>query len=214
MREKLVIWGAAGHAIQLAGIVRLEGAFDIVGFLDNVSPERRGTQFCGSSILGGVEQLDILREHGVTRLLLGFGNCAARLRAAEFAHEKGFRLATAIHPDSTIAPDVRIPDGTVVGAGSVISPASQIGGSVIVNTAATVGHQDIIGDGAHIGPGAHLGGGVTVGVGTWIGIGAIVIDHVSIGGDTVIGAGAVVVRSIPDHVVAYGNPATVRRRTS
>lgn len=43
-------------------------------------------------------------------------------------------------------------------------------------------------------------------------MGANVLDGVSIGANTIIGAGAVVTRSIPDNVVAYGNPARIIRQ--
>mgnify|MGYP001625980936 len=43
----------------------------------------------------------------------------------------------------------------------------------------------------------------------WIGAGVQVCPGVTIGSDVVIGAGSVVVRDIPDHVVAAGNPCRV-----
>ena len=47
-----MIWGASGHARVVADIVRLNGAYTIAGFLDDVAPERAGETFEGSSILG------------------------------------------------------------------------------------------------------------------------------------------------------------------
>jgi maltose O-acetyltransferase len=52
---------------------------------------------------------------------------------------------------------------------------------------------------------------VTLADGVWIGAGAIVGPGVSIGENTVVGAGSIVTRSLPAGVVAYGNPARVRR---
>ena len=54
-REAVVLWGASGHARVVADIVELVGAFEIVGFLDNVNPDRKGEPFCGASVLGGDE---------------------------------------------------------------------------------------------------------------------------------------------------------------
>lgn len=48
---------------------------------------------------------------------------------------------------------------------------------------------------------------ITIGDNTWFGGGVIVCPGVSIGANTVIGAGSVVIRDIPDHVFAAGNPA-------
>jgi UDP-N-acetylbacillosamine N-acetyltransferase len=210
--DKIVIWGASGHARVVADIIRLNREYEIVGFLDNVNPQQHLTAFCGAQILGGDDQLVQLREQGVNYLIFGFGNCEARLKLAELVKSKGFQLASAIHPSAIIASDVIIKPGTVVAAGAVINTGSLIGENVIINTSSSVDHECSIGDGAHICPGAHLAGQVRVGRGTWVGIGTTIIDHVSIGSGSLIGAGAVVVKDLPDNVVAYGNPAKVRRK--
>jgi acetyltransferase EpsM len=212
MRSKLVIWGASGHALIVADIVRLQGEYEIVGFLDDVNLERHGTEFCGAPILGGREQLDSLQHLGVQCLIFGFGDCDARLRWSALVRAKGFSLITAIHPQAIVASDVTIGAGTVIGAAAVIDPETKLGENVIVNSLAFIGHESIIEDGAHIGPGARLAGRVTIGRGTWVGIGTTVRERVFIGRHTLIGAGAVVLDDIPDGVVAYGVPARVIRK--
>ncbi|MBI4770098.1 MAG: acetyltransferase [Chloroflexi bacterium] len=210
-RPSVVIWGASGHALVVADILRLRDEYELAGFLDDVNPERRGEAFDGATILGGAEQLDRLRERGVECLLFGFGDGAARLRLAEAARGKGFRFPTAVHPRAVIAAGVPLGAGTVVAAGAVINPAAAIGEHVIVNTCASVDHGSQVGDGVHLAPGVRLAGWVTVGPGTWVGIGATVVDRVKIGAGCMIGAGAVVVGDIPDGVVAYGVPARIKR---
>jgi len=209
VREKLIIWGASGHALVVADAARASGEYEIVGFIDDVHPERSGEAFCGAAILGGREQLDVLPQQGVDKLIMGIGHCQARLELSEFARNKGFRLATVIHPRAYVAMDASVGRGTVILAGAVVNSAARIGENVIINTSASVDHECLIEDGAHIGPGVHLGGRVSVGRGTWIGIGATVIDRASMGAEAVIGAGAVVVNNIPDGVLAYGIPARV-----
>jgi acetyltransferase EpsM len=210
--KKLVIWGASGHALVVADIVRLCGDYEIVGFLDDINLNRRNTIFCGAPILGGREQLEPLADAGVEHILLGFGDCLARLRLSELVRAKGFKLALAVHPRAIVAAGVCLSPGTVVAAGAVVNPGSTIGESVIVNTCASVDHECIVESGAHICPGARLAGGVTVGQGAWIGIGATVIERVHIGRHSTIGAGSVVLKDVPDGVIAYGVPAQVIRR--
>jgi UDP-N-acetylbacillosamine N-acetyltransferase len=212
MRTKLAIWGAGGHALVVADIVRLGGEYDIVGFLDDLNPDRQGEELYGATILGGRERLDSLRTEGIRHLVLGFGNCAARLRLSALVRAKGFSLATAIHPGAIVATDASIGAGTVVVAGAVINPGSRIGENAIVNTSASVGHECLVDDGAHVGPGARLAGRVVVERAAWVGVGAIAIEGVRIGANSLVGAGAVVVNDIPEGVVAYGNPARVIRR--
>jgi acetyltransferase EpsM len=212
-KSGLLIWGASGQALVVSDIVRLNGNYAIVGYIDDVNVERHGSVFGAAKILGGQEQLVPMRQAGVGCLIVAIGNCTARLELGALARAKGFDLPSLIHPHSIIAQDVLIGAGTVICAGAVINSGARIGESVIINTSASVDHECYIDNGVHISPGAHLGGGVTVGRSTWIGIGATVIDHVRIGSHTVIGAGAVVVNDIPDGVVAFGVPAKPIRRS-
>ncbi len=206
-----MIWGASGHAKVVTEIIRLQGEFQIVGYLDNINPDRWHSTFCGAQILGGEEQLENLKKDGIENIIIAFGDCKARLEIGNVVKQKGFRLATAIHPNSIISPSISIKPGTVITAGAIINPGSVIGESVILNTASSVDHDCVIGDGAHICPGVHLAGNVSVGMGTWIGIGTSIIEKISIGSSSFIGAGSVVVDNVPDGVLAFGNPAKVIR---
>src|SRR5688572_29861058 len=168
MANPLVIWGTSGQALVVADIVRLGGAYEIVGFLDDVNLDRRGTEFSGATVLGGREQLAGLMAGGVSDVILAFGNCQSRLRLADEVRAAGFRLATVIHPRATVAADAAVGEGTVVAAGAVVNPAARIGDCVIVNTGATVDHHCVVHDGAHICPGVHIGGWATIGRAAWV----------------------------------------------
>lgn len=58
---------------------------------------------------------------------------------------------------------------------------------------------------------AELAAPIKIGNNVWIGGGVIICPGVSIGNNTTIGAGSVVIKSIPDNVVAVGNPCRVVR---
>jgi len=211
MVRKLVVWGASGHALVVADVLRAGGGWEIVGFLEDVGTERYGTEFAGSRVLGGREMLAELRGSGVEHVIVAVGDNNARTFLARLSRARGFRLATAVHPRATLAPDVVIGEGTVVAAGSVINPATRIGENVIINTGASVDHECSVEEGVHIGPGVRLGGRVAIGPQAWVGIGATVRDGIRIGARAIIGAGAVVVSDIPPDVVAFGVPARVVR---
>ncbi|MCZ7557107.1 MAG: acetyltransferase [Bacteroidia bacterium] len=207
----VVIWGAGGHAKVVADIVRLEGRFQIEGFIDELNPDRAGEAFCGSLVIGGRECLEILRKKGILKILPGFGDCRRRSQLNEELRTLGFVMPNVIHPRATVAADVCIDGGTIIAAGAVVGPGVRLGRSVIINTAASVDHDCVLGDAVHVCPGAHLAGGVIIGEASQIGIGAVVIDGVCIGAQSLIGAGAVVTKNIPESVVAYGVPAHIKR---
>jgi maltose O-acetyltransferase len=56
------------------------------------------------------------------------------------------------------------------------------------------------------------GAPVEIGSDVWVGSGAIILPGVTIGSRTVVGAGSVVSRSLPENVLAVGNPCRVVRQ--
>jgi UDP-N-acetylbacillosamine N-acetyltransferase len=212
MKKKLVIWGASDQAMVTIDIIRLRDDYEVVGFLDDVNPARKETEFCQVPILGGREQLDSLQQKGVHSLILAFGNSEARLRVAELVRAKGYQLATAIHPQAVIAAGVPIGSGTLIKAGAVIDPGARIGENVFIGSCVAVGHHCVLEDGARISGGCAIAGYVTIGRATMLGPGTSVRDRLHIGHHSLIGVGSVVVTDIPDGVVAYGVPARVMRK--
>jgi acetyltransferase EpsM len=209
--KQLIIWGASGHAMVVADIVRQLGCYALVGFLDDRRSQPEYDARLEGCILGSRAQLPGLRARGVSDLIVAVGDCAARLELASIARDHGFQLASVVHPRATVAGKVCIGEGSVVCAGAVIAPGCSIGRNVIVNTSASVDHECVLEDGVHVSPGAHLGGKVAVRRGAWVGIGATVLPNVTIGASSILGAGAVLLGDLPPHVVAIGVPATVMR---
>lgn len=52
---------------------------------------------------------------------------------------------------------------------------------------------------------------VSIGDNAWIGGNSVIFPGVTIGDNVTIGAGSVVTKSIPNNVLAYGNPCEIRR---
>ncbi len=192
----------------VAEIARLRG-WHVVGFLDQVNPDRAGSLFAGSTVLGGEEQVPNVPSE-VRHAIVAIGNCRARLAAAQTLSDYDFDFPVLCHPHSCIATDACIGRGTVVAAGAVICPQATIGEHCILNTLSSVDHECHLESGVHICPGVHLAGNVHVGLGTTVGIGSVVREKIHIGNHVSLGAGSVVVRDIPDGVLAYGVPARVQ----
>lgn len=205
----LLVLGAAGHAAVVSEAAEASGSFRVMAYM--VTEDSTAELiFCERRVVRGFEAAGkIMGEE--RRLVVAVGANAHRRRLSREAELHGFARVTVIHPAAYVSRGTLLGHGTVVLAGAVIGTGARIGQDVIVNTAATVDHDCVVGDGAHLSPGVHLGGCVTVGEGAWLGVGVSVRDRVSIGAGTIVGVGAAVVKDLPAGVVAYGNPARVRR---
>lgn len=212
MPERILVWGASGHAKVVAEIIRLTGIGEIVDYLDDVSPERMGESFAGATVVGGIDDVPVLRERlGVTAMALAVGDCAARFNALRRFQGWGLPVVTAVHPSAIVSPTAHVGAGTVIAAGAIVNPDARIGAAAIINTGASVDHDCVVGDGAHVSPGSRLGGWVHVGEAAWVGIGATVMPRVTIGARAILGAASLARHDIPEDAVAYGVPARITR---
>lgn len=118
-----------------------------------------------------------------------------------------------IDPSAVVASSTRIGNGSFINAGVIIGAASVIGDHVFINRSTNLGHHGMIGDFASVGPGVTMAGNVHLGRKSFIGAGSVILPGIRIGDGAVVGAGSVVRVSVPDGVLAAGNPAkTVRER--
>lgn len=206
---KVLILGAGGHAQVLADILRAMREagepIEIIGFLDD-NPNLWGQKILRYPVLGPIKNL-ISYPHDA--VIIGIGDNFIRQDLHVRLKNKGETFITAIHPCSTIAPDVIIGPGTMICAGVVVNTGTVIGEGVILNTGCTVDHHNRIGSFAHIAPGVHLGGGVQIDEGVLVGIGASVLPGIYIGSWAVIGGGAVVIRDVAPNATVVGVPGKV-----
>ena len=207
-RPVLVLVGASGHAKVVIDAIEREGHYRIAHLLDD-NLGLHGKPFFGYKVAGATESILAMTGKMKPWVLVSIGDNGARARIAARLRAKGFKFASAIHPDARIGRGAAIGAGTVVMAGAVVNSDARIGENVIVNTGATIDHDCVIEDGAHIAPGANLCGGVHVGAGSFIGAGTVVIPGVRVGAHTVIGAGSTLVDHVSDNVKAAGSPARI-----
>jgi sugar O-acyltransferase (sialic acid O-acetyltransferase NeuD family) len=195
MTQRIVIVGAGSQGAIVADILERAG-IPAIGFVDDTP---------GKNVLG---KIDDLRTIAHDAIIVAIGD--NRLRRGLVERLANERLATAIHPFTSIAASARIGEGSMISAGAIVSPNAVIGRGVILNTKASVDHDSVVGDFAHISLGSTIGAKVHIGAETLIAPGATVVSGMTIGARSVIGAGAVVVRDVPDDVTAFGVPARVR----
>jgi len=98
---------------------------------------------------------------------------------------------------------------------SVIDYGCKIGNSVKIHSNVYVAQFSVIEDNCFLAPGVIIANdlhpGPTLKKGAQIGVNVTILPGVVIGENSLIGAGSVVTKDVPDGMVAFGNPARVRR---
>lgn len=209
---KLLVIGSSGHASVLVDVIEPAGQYVVVGYLDDT--EAVGTMRRGHPILGDLADIVGVCAHQLIEYaVIAVGdNWQRRKIYCDLVKScPSLKFPVIRHPSAVVSSSAQIGRGSAVLAGAHVGPGSRIGEFCIVNTGSSVDHDCTLHNFASIAPGAFMGGLVEIGECSAVGVGATISDRISIGRHTVVGTGAVVVQDIPDLVVAYGNPARVKR---
>ena len=149
----------------------------------------------------------------------------ARLRSGTVLYggsSVGARFETGHHV--VVREQCEIGDDVCIWTGTVVDYGCRIGNFVKIHCSCYVAQFTEIGDGAFLAPGVAIANdlypgsaasrevmsGPWIGAGACIGVNVTILPFVRIGSGALVGAGATVTRDLPDHCVAYGNPAVVR----
>ncbi len=208
---RLLVIGGGGHGKVVADAAQEAGHWSAIEIYDDRYPELAN---CGPwAVAGKGEGL----ERSVSpedEVMVAIGNADKRLALLDRLARGGVRVATVVHPSSTVSKHATVAPGSFIGAGSAVGPGTALGRGCIVNTNASVDHDCRLHDGVHICPGTHLAGDVTVGRTSWIGIGSAVREGLTIGDGVTVGAGAAVVADVADGETVVGVPARSAKANS
>lgn len=210
--KNIIIIGGGNQAHYTIDIIEKEGKYKIVGIIDSVHDI--GSDRFGYKILGRQQDIvEITEQYQIEGGLITIGDNWVRYIVSNEIVKliPDFNFINAIHPSVIIGNNVKLGVGITAMAGVIFNPKSAIGNFTFFATGAQVEHDCIISDFASISAGSITGGYVQLGKYSAITLGVTVFDRVEIGENTVVGAGSLVVKSLPDNVLAYGNPARVIR---
>lgn len=212
-RPHCYIIGCGGHGRVVLDILRREGKYAPVGFIDS-NPDMLGRRIDGVPVVASPDQLaDLRHKTGVNAAIVAIGDNGTRRFFGDKLDEWGYQLINAIHPSANIALNATIGRNVVIAAGALVCTHCQIGDSVILNTGCLIDHESLVGTGCHVCPGAKVAGRVTIESGAFLGIGSTIIQSIRVGCEAVISAGAVVIRDVPAMTTVVGVPARPVRKS-
>lgn len=122
-------------------------------------------------------------------------------------------MATFIHPNTYVAPNVVIRPGAIILPFVMISAGAVIGNNTLIMTGATIGHNTELADFTHIASQAVVGAYIRTSIGTHVGLNATIREYLSIGKYSTIGMGSVLTKNVGDHEMWVGNPAKFLRKS-
>lgn len=210
--KNLVLIGGGNQAHYTIDIIEKEAKYNIIGIIDSV--HNIGEDRFGYKIIGRQENLiELISEHNIEAGIISIGDNWSRYYVYNKIIEQApnFEFVNAIHPSVIIGNNVKLGTGIVAMAGCIFNPKSEIGNFTFFATGAQVEHDNNICDFSSISAGSITGGFVKLGKFSAITLGVIVLDRIEIGENTVVGSGSLVIKSLPDNVLAYGNPSKIIR---
>jgi sugar O-acyltransferase (sialic acid O-acetyltransferase NeuD family) len=210
--KNIILIGGGNQAHYTIDIIEKEGKYNIVGIIDSIH-DINSDRF-GYKILGRQENISqIIKEYNVEGGVISIGDNWSRYYVYNQIIElvPDFEFVNAIHPSVIIGNNVILGKGIVVMAGCIFNPKSFIGNFTFFATGAQVEHDSYIDNFSSISAGSITGGYVKLGKFSAITLGVTIMDRVEIGENTVVGSGSLITKSLPDNVLAYGNPAKIIR---
>lgn len=210
MSKNIILFGGGNQLQYSIDIIEKENKFLIIGIIDSIAPI--GKEIYGYKVIGRQENIAyIIQDLDVYGGIITVGDNWSRkiIYDSIIKQVPAFNFVNAIHPSVILSNNVTIGKGVVAMAGCIFNTGANVGDFTFFATGAQIEHDCDIQDFASVSAGCVMGGHVKIGKYSAITLGVIIIDRVNIGENTVVGSGALVLTSLPDNVLAYGNPARV-----
>lgn len=198
---------ADGHANVVFEIMKAEGKYTVVGFIDD-NVTLKGTTIRGVPVLGGFADLEELKvKYQFKYGIVAIGDNAARRKLAQKLIDAKIELINAVHPSAILDSNVVLGIGNYIGQGVILVTGTKVGNCVNIHTGATIDHDNVLEDGANIGPGVHTAGRVKIGKDAFLGTGTVAIPDTEVGEGAVVGAGSVIIKKVEPFTKVVGAPA-------
>lgn len=210
MNNRIIIFGASGHAKSIAEILELLN-YEIIGFIDSFLPQ--GSKVLKYKTLGNESILTNMKGNfGTHQMVLGIGDIHDR----KMIHDKLKLMNPMIEYPSIISPLANVSKYTSIGIGTVIHHHTfvnlecVIGDFCVIGSSSNIEHNTQIGNFCNLSPMSNIGPRVSIEEKVFIGASSTILQNKKIEENSVIGAGSLVINDIPKNSLALGVPAKIK----
>ena len=211
IKKDVVIIGASGFGKEVLWLIeennKKSEEWNVLGFIDS-RQSLDDELINGYRIIGDDDFL--INYNKPLNVIIGIGSALIRKKLYEkLLNNKNLIFPNIISSDAVLSDKISMGVGCIICSNTIVTVDIILGDFVTVNLDTTIGHDTTIKSYVTIYPSVNVSGNVVINSETEIGTGSCIIQGLSIGENTTIGAGAVVIRDIPGHCTAVGNPAKV-----
>lgn len=209
----MLVIGAKGFAKEVLEVLLQNNELDDLVFYDDVNIPGPDFLFDRFPIIKSEQEAKQYLTNVDARFTIGIGNPLLRKKMFDRFSTYSEKFTSVISPMSDIGHfGIVIGEGCNILSGVKISNDVHIGMGCIVYYNSIVTHDVQIGDFVEVSPNVALLGRCSIGSFSRIGSGSVVLPDVTIGSNVIIAAGAVVTGDLPDHVMAAGVPAVIKKQ--
>lgn len=214
--KKVVIVGKGSNARRIKFYLDHYSDRDAVAFSVNRSyMEKENESYCGCPVVP-FETIEKSYPPDQFDAILGVGYGEMnrqREKMFRLCKEKGYTIASFIHPSADVSKGVKIGEGVFINHLAIIEPFVSIGDGNVINHACAIGHDSICGDFNFLAGGAYLAGEVTMGSHCFVGLRGIIHNAIKVADYTFVGAGAFVTEdTMPYDVITAPKSNTMVRK--
>ena len=172
-----IIFGAGTYGEVYLSYLE-EAGYNIMGFLDD-NKKLWDSKICGIKVLGGLNELQNLKNKGIQAVFCPLGNNKLRVEVLTLAKEYGLETPNYIHPSVNLSPNVQVSnEGVYILPNVTIMPKVQIDRYVMISVGANIVHHTKLFQGVFVSNGANIGASICVKEYAYIGMGATVMTGV------------------------------------
>ena len=154
--KKLLILGAGGFGQTIAEVAELLGNWESISFVDDRWPDQ---QWLGCyPIVSNIQNLSLIKQQDF-EAIIAVGNNQIRQKWQQLLLDLSIPITTIIHPQTVVAPSVKIGQGVSIMAGCIIGTNTIIQDGVILNIGTLLDHDVMIEVFSHLSVGVKVAGG-------------------------------------------------------